>query len=110
MNVPGSRRNVQNLVEEHYAALYRYAYRLAGCAADAEDLTQEAFCQAQLKLGQLRDHDRAKAWLFSVLPTPICTGWAVKISPRYRWIWSATCPNACPRRCRKWTPNCCKRC
>jgi len=67
MNVPGSHRNVQRLVEEYYAVLYRYAFRLSGCAADAEDLTQDAFCQAQLKLGQLRDHDRAKAWLFSIL-------------------------------------------
>jgi RNA polymerase sigma-70 factor (ECF subfamily) len=30
-------------------------------------LTQDAFCQAQRKLGQLRDWDRAKAWLFSIL-------------------------------------------
>ena len=67
MNVPGSRRKVQKLVEEHYAALYRYAFRLSGAQADAEDLTQEAFCQAQLKLGQLRDPCRAKAWLFSIL-------------------------------------------
>ncbi len=67
MNVPSNRRSVQKLVEEHYAALYRYAYRLSGSAADAEDLTQEAFCQAQLKLGQLRDPARAKAWLFSIL-------------------------------------------
>jgi RNA polymerase sigma-70 factor (ECF subfamily) len=67
MNVPGSRRSVQKLVEDHYAALYRYAFRLSGSAADAEDLTQEAFCQAQLKLGQLRDYDRAKSWLFSIL-------------------------------------------
>jgi len=66
MNVPGS-RTVQRLVDEHYAALYRYAYRLAGSQSDAEDLTQEAFCQAQLKLGQLRDRTRAKAWLFSIL-------------------------------------------
>jgi RNA polymerase sigma-70 factor (ECF subfamily) len=55
------------LVEEHYASLYRYAYRLSGRAADAEDLTQEAFCQAQRKLAQLRDWSRAKAWLFSIL-------------------------------------------
>src|SRR5437763_15507219 len=67
MNVPGSRRSVQKLVEDHYAALYRYAYRLTGSAADAEDLTQEAFCQAQRKLGQLRDPDKAKAWLFSIV-------------------------------------------
>jgi RNA polymerase sigma-70 factor (ECF subfamily) len=55
------------LVDEHYVALYRYAYRLSGSAADAEDLTQETFCQAQLKLTQLRDGSRAKSWLFSIL-------------------------------------------
>jgi RNA polymerase sigma-70 factor (ECF subfamily) len=67
MRLPGSRRQVQQLVEEHYAALYRYAFRLAGSQADAEDLTQETFCQAQLKLHQLRDPGRARAWLFSIL-------------------------------------------
>jgi RNA polymerase sigma-70 factor (ECF subfamily) len=67
MTLPGSQRSVQQLVEEHYEPLYRYAYRLTGSPADAEDLTQEAFCQAQLKLGQLRDRGRAKAWLFSIL-------------------------------------------
>jgi RNA polymerase sigma-70 factor (ECF subfamily) len=58
---------VQQLVEEHYTSLYRYAYRLSGSAADAEDLTQEAFCQAQAKLGQLRQWNRARPWLFSIL-------------------------------------------
>jgi RNA polymerase sigma-70 factor, ECF subfamily len=67
MNAPGSQRSVHQLVEAHYAALYRYAYRLTGSPADAEDLTQETFCQAQLKLAQLRDPARAKAWLFSIL-------------------------------------------
>src|SRR5205823_5109385 len=46
---------------------YRYAYRLSGAAADAEDLTQEAFCKAQAQLGSLRDPDRAKPWLFAIL-------------------------------------------
>jgi len=67
MRWPGSKRSVQKLVEEHYDSLYRYAYRLSGSAADAEDLTQETFCQAQAKLGQLRDWERAKPWLFSIL-------------------------------------------
>jgi RNA polymerase sigma-70 factor (ECF subfamily) len=67
MGLPGNQRSVQKLVDDHYEGLYRYAYRLSGSAADAEDLTQEAFCQAQLKLGQLRDAARAKAWLFSIL-------------------------------------------
>jgi RNA polymerase sigma-70 factor (ECF subfamily) len=66
MGLPSSQRIVQRLVEEHYQPLYRYAYRLTGSAADAEDLTQEAFCKAQLKLDQLRDPARAKTWLFSI--------------------------------------------
>jgi RNA polymerase sigma-70 factor (ECF subfamily) len=58
---------MQRLVDQHYEALYRYAYRLSGRATDAEDLTQDAFCQAQTKLGQLRDEQCAKAWLFSIV-------------------------------------------
>jgi RNA polymerase sigma-70 factor (ECF subfamily) len=62
-----ARQTVQQLVDDHYQCLYRYAYRLAGTSADAEDLTQEAFCKAQNQLGQLRDPQRARAWLFSIL-------------------------------------------
>jgi RNA polymerase sigma factor (sigma-70 family) len=67
MGMPGNQRNVQKLVEEHYVALYRYAYRLTGSESDAEDLTQDTFCKAQMKLAQLRDPARAKNWLFSIL-------------------------------------------
>src|SRR5262245_38667632 len=67
MGMPGNPRNVEKLVEEHYASLYRYAYRLSGSEADAEDLTQETFCKAQMSLKQLREPDRAKSWLFSIL-------------------------------------------
>jgi RNA polymerase sigma-70 factor (ECF subfamily) len=55
------------LVAAHYEGLYRYAYRLCGGGTDAEDLTQEAFCKAQANLAQLRDLERAKPWLFSIL-------------------------------------------
>jgi RNA polymerase sigma-70 factor (ECF subfamily) len=67
MGATGSRRGVASLVEQHYESLYRYAYRLSGAQADAEDLTQEAFCKAQAQLGQLRDPERARPWLFSIL-------------------------------------------
>jgi RNA polymerase sigma-70 factor (ECF subfamily) len=67
MAQPGSSQAVERLVEEHYLALYRYAYRLSGSSADAEDLTQEAFCKAQQHLAQLRDPSRSKPWLFSIL-------------------------------------------
>ena len=62
-----SKPPIDALVEAHYAALYRYAYRLSGMAQLAEDLTQETFCQAQSKLHQLREWDRSKSWLFTIL-------------------------------------------
>jgi RNA polymerase sigma-70 factor (ECF subfamily) len=67
MGATGSRRGITHLVDEHYQSLYRYAYRLSGAPADAEDLTQEAFCKAQAQLDTLRDPDRARPWLFSIL-------------------------------------------
>jgi RNA polymerase sigma-70 factor (ECF subfamily) len=59
--------NVRELIDSHYQSLYRYAYRLAGSAADAEDLTQETFGKALTRLAQLRQSDRAKPWLFRIL-------------------------------------------
>ena len=59
--------NLSALVEEHYALLYRYAYRLTGSAADAEDLTQQAFLTAQTKLHQLREQEHAKSWLCTIV-------------------------------------------
>ncbi len=58
---------VRDLIEAHSDSLYRYAFRLTGSAADAEDLTQEAFCKVLVRLPQLREPDRAKGWLFRIL-------------------------------------------
>jgi RNA polymerase sigma-70 factor (ECF subfamily) len=55
------------LVEAHSELLYRYAFRLCGSAADAEDLTQQAFLAAHNHMDQLRDPERAKAWLCTIL-------------------------------------------
>jgi len=55
------------LVVAHHAAVYRYARRLCGCPIDAEDLTQQTFLIAQQKLDQLREPDRASAWLLAVM-------------------------------------------
>lgn len=67
MSRAGSTTMIQRLVEDHYASLYRYGYRLSGSSADAEDLVQETFCKAQTSLHQLRDPARARSWLFSIL-------------------------------------------
>jgi RNA polymerase sigma-70 factor (ECF subfamily) len=59
--------SLPQLIREHAGPLYRYAFRLAGQASDAEDLVQQTFLIAQQKLHQLRENERAAAWLFAVL-------------------------------------------
>lgn len=63
----GAQIDLAGLIVAHHAALYRYAYRLCGCAAEADDLTQQAFLVAQQRLHQLREPERAGAWLYAVL-------------------------------------------
>lgn len=65
--VGGASVDFPALIVAHHAALYRYAYRLCGCTAEADDLTQQTFLVAQRKLHQLREADRAGAWLYAVL-------------------------------------------
>ena len=59
--------DVARLVADHHQALYRYAYRLSGSVADAEDLAQQVFLIAQQKSDQVRDALCARGWLFTVL-------------------------------------------
>ena len=58
---------IQQLVGDHYQAVYRYAFRLSGSVVEAEDLTQQAFLIAQQKLHQVREVDKVDRWLFVVL-------------------------------------------
>ncbi|MBI1311023.1 sigma-70 family RNA polymerase sigma factor [bacterium] len=59
--------DISALVEQNYEAAYRFAYRLSGTAHEAEDLTQQAFLDAQRKLDTLRESDKARAWLFMII-------------------------------------------
>ncbi|MBN2216179.1 MAG: sigma-70 family RNA polymerase sigma factor [Pirellulales bacterium] len=59
--------DIADLVAQHHAAVYRYAYRLTGGETDAEDLTQQTFLIAQRKLDQLREPAAARNWLFTIL-------------------------------------------
>ena len=60
-------QRVAELIGQHYELLYRVSFRLTGAVADAEDLTQQTFLTAQLKLHQLRDETAAKPWLLAIL-------------------------------------------
>jgi RNA polymerase sigma-70 factor (ECF subfamily) len=55
------------MVREHSRELYRFAYRLCGSAAEAEDLVQESYTEAWKGLESLADPRKARAWLFQIL-------------------------------------------
>lgn len=57
----------QELVDDHYQALYRFAYSMAKSADRAADLVQQTFCIWAQKGGQLKDRTKAKTWLFTTL-------------------------------------------
>lgn len=57
----------EKLVDAHYAALYRFALSLSKNESDAADLTQQTFYSWASKGHQLRDHSKAKSWLFTTL-------------------------------------------
>lgn len=58
---------IRQLVSQYHGAVFRYAYRLSGNQADAEDLVQQSFLIAQQKLHQLRQQEKARPWLFAIL-------------------------------------------
>ena len=63
----GPAMDVARLVADHHQAVYRYAFRLSGSVADAEDLTQQVFLTAHQKGGQIRNERSVRSWLFTVL-------------------------------------------
>ncbi len=100
MGIPGSPQTVQRLVDEHYVALYRYAYRLSGSGADAEDLTQDTFCKAQLTSRSCAILGGPSPGCSASFATPTCIA-SVRTSSRHacRWMASAICPRPCPSLC-----------
>lgn len=55
------------LVDAHYAPLYRFALSLTKNSSDACDLTQQTFFIWARKGEQLREAGKAKSWLFTTL-------------------------------------------
>ncbi|MBL4576066.1 MAG: RNA polymerase sigma factor [Opitutaceae bacterium] len=57
----------QDLVDNHYEALFRFGVSLSGNVSDAADLTQQTFFIWAKKGHALRDRSKAKSWLFTTL-------------------------------------------
>jgi RNA polymerase sigma-70 factor, ECF subfamily len=59
--------DLRQLVSTTYGDVYRYAYRLCGNEADAEDLAQQTFLVVQSKLHQVREVEKIQRWILAVL-------------------------------------------
>jgi RNA polymerase sigma-70 factor (ECF subfamily) len=57
----------QQLVDDFYMPLYRFALSLSRRESDAADLTQQTFLLWAKKGHQLRDETKVKTWLFTSL-------------------------------------------
>lgn len=62
-----SQPDFEDLVREHQAGLYRFAFSMTRNEADASDLVQETFLRWAEKGHQLLDATRVKSWLFTTL-------------------------------------------
>lgn len=57
----------EQLVQQHHAALYRFALSMTGHEADAADHVQETFLRWATHGHQLADPAKVKSWLFTTL-------------------------------------------
>jgi RNA polymerase sigma-70 factor (ECF subfamily) len=55
------------LIDRHAPACLRFATRMLGNRADAEDATQETLVRAYRALGRYEDREVFRTWLFSIL-------------------------------------------
>ena len=57
----------ERLVRENQRVVYQVAFGVLGNEADAQDVTQEAFIRAHARRNQLRDSERFRAWVCTIV-------------------------------------------
>lgn len=55
-----------SLMTEYKARIHAFAYRKLGNFQDAEDITQEVFLKAYLKLNTLKQQEKFLSWLYAI--------------------------------------------
>lgn len=63
------------LIQRHYPTCLRYAYRMLGDAADAEDAVQDAFLRMARALPRYDARDQFRAWLLHILRNRCRSQW-----------------------------------
>jgi RNA polymerase sigma-70 factor, ECF subfamily len=67
--------DLEAVVSDHYAAVYRFAYSLTKNESDAADLTQETFLILASHYKQVREPESLKCWLFTTLRRQFLRRW-----------------------------------
>ena len=65
--VAGRTEMFRVLVERHYARCLRYAVRMLGDRADAEEVVQDAFVRAYRYLGRYEPRGQLAGWIFRIV-------------------------------------------
>jgi RNA polymerase sigma-70 factor (ECF subfamily) len=63
----GDAKALESLVERHYDAVFRLAYRWCGRRQDAEDIAQEVFVKLVRKLDQFQRQASFRTWLYRIV-------------------------------------------
>lgn len=63
----GDNQAFEQLLEQHYEQIFRFAYRWFGNTADAEDVTQLACIKLAKSLGQYRFEAAFSTWLYRLV-------------------------------------------
>ena len=66
-HLSGDRGALATIYDRYASGLYDTAAAMLSDRHDAADMVQDVFCIAAERLGQLRDPDRLKPWLYAVL-------------------------------------------
>lgn len=63
----GDKNSFDELYDAYHLMLFRTAYLILGNSYDAEDVTQDAFVSIYVNIKSLKDPDKLKPWMFSIL-------------------------------------------
>lgn len=64
--IPGMDEAFRDLLSRHRDRLYRFVLRHIGHATDAEDLAQQAFCEAAHHYVEFRGESQLSTWLYGI--------------------------------------------
>jgi RNA polymerase sigma-70 factor, ECF subfamily len=93
-SAPASTLTFASIYAEHAQTVARWAARLGGPGADAEDLTQEVFLVVNRRLADYRGESRVSTWLFGITAKVAANE---RRRRKLRHLWFRFVPNAVER-------------